>query len=178
MEDFNCSPSTSIFQTCTKLITSNFKRIFYWFFGIFGFFGNFLLISIMIYQLKKKNIFQLQILFSDFIVSSYLLSIALTDVYFDKNYIENDVKWRKSTFCQLLGTFITLALILSATFTFFVTIERFIIVVYPFKQNILAIFKKWCILFTYLFSISISCIPFLIKNVSEYNFFFFFFLFI
>lgn len=166
-KNFQCLPTSSIFQSCTNLINTNIKQAFYWTFGLFGCFGNLILIIILFLSFKQSFVFLLQISVSDFLISSYILSIAITDVYYDKHYMENDVNWRRSTTCQILGIITTFAMILSVFSTFLLTLERYLIVVDPIKKNFLSEHQILFVISTILLSLFLSSIPFLTQRVSK-----------
>lgn len=77
-----------------------------------------------------------------FFILCYILTIAIVDIYYNKNFIINDSKWRKTLLCQILGTITTLSTILGSISTPFITIERFLIVFNPIKVNFLSYYQK------------------------------------
>lgn len=166
-KNFLCFPSSSIFYSCKNLINTNLKRIFFWSIGLIGLFENLILILLFVLSsVKEKNLFPLLINLSDLLMSFYILSIAIADLFFLNNYIKNDVNWRKSIVCQCLGNLTTFSMILSSTSTLFVTIERFIGIVYPFKVDLIKKFRIILVILTCIFSFLFSLLPFIGENVK------------
>lgn len=161
----NCQPSSAAFHTCSTLISSNFKRAIYWSFGIIGFIGNVTSLWLTLKSLKSSKFFPLLLILGDLLTSLYVLFIAIADIYFLGNYLENDIHWRKSPFCQILGTSITFSLIISNIGMVLMTIERHQAVTNPFMKSFFFIHSKEIIPIAIAFAILVSFIPLLFNSV-------------
>lgn len=164
--EFECSPVSSGFESCSNLINTELKGILFWIFGIIGCLTNSVLMIFLIFQFKSKNVFQIQISLSDFFISLYLLIIAVVNTFYNKNYMEKDIYWRRSILCQTVGTITTFAMVSLVFGTFLTTIERFYKIVYPFQQNRFIKHKNLSIYISFSISLFISCIPFSVTRVS------------
>lgn len=165
-ENFYCYPSSSSFRSCSSLISTNLKKVFYWLIGILGCIGNLVLAIYVSSNFKCSKIFHLQLNFADFIISSYILSIAFADLCFKNDFLENDLKWRKSVLCQILGTKATFGTLFSSLSTLFITIQRFLAVNDPMKQHNFYIYHKYILIINFFFCLLLSTLPFLKRNVS------------
>lgn len=180
----DCSPKVESFFTCDNLISSSIKRVFYWLLGIAGFFGNISAIFLMILSKSFKQKYQFMLIVGDFLVSVYLLSIAITDVFYGNNYIQNDHVWRSSNWCQFLESIVTFSLLLSNVSMCFITIERYLVVANPFKRSFFITKQLYCSLagaivcslLTILYLIIYKVIRFILCILLKIIFMLFFFL--
>ena len=135
----NCFPEKDEFSSCADLMRNEALRVMVWLIGIFALAGNILsLIYRLIYEREKMKlgfgIFVTNLAISDFLMGIYLIIIAGADASLRGVYIFNDQSWRSSIWCNLAGI---LAFVSSESSTFFaalITIDRFIVMKYPFGQ--------------------------------------------
>ena len=135
----NCYPEKDEFSSCADLMRNEALRVMVWLIGLFALAGNILsLIYRFIYEREKMKlgfgIFVTNLAVSDFLMGVYLIIIAGADASLRDVYIFNDESWRSSFWCNLAGI---LAFLSSESSTFFaalITIDRFIVMKYPFGQ--------------------------------------------
>ncbi|ESO84313.1 hypothetical protein LOTGIDRAFT_132442 [Lottia gigantea] len=137
--DENCKPEADEFSSCTDLMRRETLRIFMWILGLVAVAGNFLTI---LYRIifdragfkRGYGIFVTNLGISDFLMGIYMLIIASADALFRGRYIWNDSWWRNSPYCQLAGILTTVSSEASALFLCLITLDRFLIIKYPFGQ--------------------------------------------
>ncbi|KAH9499548.1 hypothetical protein Btru_078099 [Bulinus truncatus] len=136
-----CQAPSDAISTCNHIVGDTLKRVIIWIVGLLTVGGNGL---VLIYRLvwKKENIFKAHILFviglavSDFIMGVYLLIIASADIYYTNEYVLNESIWRHGALCQFAGFLSTLSSETSTFFICWITFDRFIVVKFPFDENI------------------------------------------
>lgn len=161
----NCYPSSSIFRICSNLLSNNMLRSFFWIFGLFGTFANFLSIIFLIKSHGLSNIYHLLLAIGDFFSSSYFLIVACIDLYFYGEYLENENNFKNSILCQFIGILISSSLLLSCTSILLITLERHRMILKPLN---ISIFSKYKLIFSisnFFCSISINIIPVLFFKV-------------
>lgn len=152
-----CQPNISLLKSCSKIIKNQFLSIFFWIFGLFGFFINFISIFFIYLYLKSSTKFyRIFLSISDFTTSAYILSVSIINVYFGEEYIEKDLLWRRSTPCKLLGITFIFSIYSSFGTVVFMTIERFLSIKYPFKTNCLKKHQRIIVFFCFLNSLLLS----------------------
>ena len=135
----NCFPEKDEFSSCADLMRNEALRVMVWLIGLFALAGNILsLIYRFIYEREKMKlgfgIFVTNLAISDFLMGVYLIIIAGADASLRGVYIFSDLSWRSSFWCNLAGI---LAFVSSESSTFFaalITVDRFIVMKYPFGQ--------------------------------------------
>ena len=135
----NCYPQKDEFSSCSDLMRNEALRVLIWLIGLFALTGNVLsLIYRFIYERAKMKlgfgIFVTNLAISDFMMGMYLIIIAGADAVLRGEYIFNDKAWRTSIWCTFAGI---LAFISSEASTFLaalITVDRFIVMKYPFGQ--------------------------------------------
>ena len=134
-----CYPQKDEFSSCSDLMRNEALRVLIWLIGLFALTGNVLsLIYRFIYERAKMKlgfgIFVTNLAISDFMMGMYLIIIAGADAVLRGEYIFNDKAWRTSIWCTFAGI---LAFVSSEASTFLaalITVDRFIVMKYPFGQ--------------------------------------------
>lgn len=162
-----CTPSTNYFNTCSDMISSIFIEIVFWIIGICGFVGNLLSIGLISLTAGSSKSFKLVLSVSDLLTSVYILSISIANVIFKGEYMENDIEWRESGICQLLGTLLTFSVVLSSVSLLLMTIERHEAIAKPMKPSILVMYPFSFIMGISTISLLISTIPIMINQVGD-----------
>ncbi|XP_053408268.1 G-protein coupled receptor GRL101-like [Mercenaria mercenaria] len=165
MKEEDCYPTKDEFSSCEDLMRLSALQTMLWFIGLTAFFGN--LLSIMyrlIYDRERLRIgfgiFVTNLAAADFLMSVYLIIIAVADAAFRNRYIFVDDYWRSSAWCKLAGVLSTVSSEASILFICLITIDRLIVVKYPLGQ--LRVDKmKACVLaaFAWVLSIAVAIIP-------------------
>lgn len=130
-----CSPSTSIFKTCTDLIGSIILRVIIWIFGIFTILQNGFALYI---NLTKGNFitscFSGSLSMSDFGIGIYLICISIQSVNYQGEFFKYEDIWTKSLFCTFLGCFMNFSLLNSSLSIFLISLQKYIAIKYPMNQ--------------------------------------------
>lgn len=172
--NFTCEPSYSPIKSCSRMLKSSNWSIFFWFTGIFGFLRNVISLIIIVLYAKISKAYRFMLSFSDLLVSIYLLSICILNEYFGREYIKYDWKWRNSNFCLSHGILLNLSLNLSYVITIFMTIERYLSIRKPFKENFIKKYQYSLSIFLIFFAFGLSYIPavfVLVRNILNFSMF-------
>lgn len=135
-KNFVCKPSVSLIKSCEKMIKNIPLAIFFWLIGIIGFLDNIATIYLTFAYINTSKIFRIVLSTADLLMSIYVTSISIVNSEFDDSYIENDLKWRKSIYCRILGGIFNCSIFISYLFANLITLERYFTLKYPFKENI------------------------------------------
>ena len=139
VKEENCFPLRDEFSFCTDMMKTDSLRICLWVIGLSGLIGN---VAVVFYRIiydraslsKGHGIFITSLGTADFLMGIYLIIIASADAMFRGTYVWNDISRRYGTLCKLAGVLSTVSSECSVLFLFFITIDRFIIIKYPFGQ--------------------------------------------
>ena len=157
--DYNCYPPRDEFSSCDDLMREEVLRAFLWIIGFLAFLGNTAVLILRLYfqrssLMRTYGIFVTNLGIADFLMGIYLIILAIADVTFRGEYVWKDYQWRNGVFCKLAGVLATLATEGSVIFLCFITIDRLLVVKFPFgniklsrKSAILACVLSWLILF-------------------------------
>lgn len=135
----NCfSPKASI-SSCKDLMANSFLRVAIWVLCIATLTGNILSVGLRICWERRSfmngySVFVTHLAVSDFIMGLYLLIIAIADTRYQGIYVLKDQEWRSSVFCKIAGFLSTLSSEASALFISLITVDRFLVIKYPFQQ--------------------------------------------
>ncbi|CAG5131023.1 unnamed protein product [Candidula unifasciata] len=137
-QDVCHSPQDTI-SSCNHLVREQVQRVLLWFVGIVAILGN---ITVILCRLlwqsgvikKSYGVFVTNLGISDLIMGLYLLIIASADLYYTTKYVLSTNVWRQSLTCQVAGFLSTLSSQTSAFFTMLVTIDRYLVMKFPFGQ--------------------------------------------
>lgn len=134
-----CHAPTDPLSSCSDLMGEEFKRALLWLAGLLAVFGNLIVIVYRIrwtrpLLMKAYGMFVVHLAVSDVIMGIYLLIIASADVYYRNVYVWYERQWRKHTVCQIAGFASMLSSEVSTSFVFFITVDRFLALKYPFSN--------------------------------------------
>lgn len=162
MNNVKCIPNISKLISCDKIIASQFVKILLWLYSIFGIFGNFITIIII---LKKKNktslkSFRLCLSFSDLISNFYIISICIIDyILYGNEYLKREKRLREGITCNILGMSISFSLIFSMFIINGISIEKFYAIVLPLRINLMKKYTNFFLMFFVFVSIFIATFP-------------------
>ena len=136
----NCLPQQNEFSSCDDLMRNGILRSFIWIIGVFALIGNAASIFYHIQFDRQRlklgyGIFVTNLAISDFVMGLYLIIIAVTDMVYRGEYILHDEAWRNSVLCNLAGVFALLSSEASIFFVCLITLDRILVIKYPFSQN-------------------------------------------
>ncbi|XP_045171018.2 uncharacterized protein LOC123533444 [Mercenaria mercenaria] len=135
----SCFPQKDEFSSCEDLMRISVLQTMLWLIGLCALLGNTLS---FIYRLKFDRerlklgygIFVTNLAVADFLMGIYLIIIAVADAVFRKRYIFMDDYWRNSIWCTLAGVLSTLSSEASVIFICLITLDRLLVIKYPFGQ--------------------------------------------
>ena len=136
----NCLPRQNEFSSCDDLMRNGILRSFIWIIGVFALIGNAASVFYHIQFDRKRlklgyGMFVTNLAISDFVMGLYLIIIAVTDMVYRGEYILHDEAWRNSALCNLAGVFALLASEASIFFICLITLDRILVIRYPFSEN-------------------------------------------
>ena len=134
----HCEPEPDQFSSCSDLIRNRVLRAFMWILGLSAFIGN---IFVIIWRLKVKERFSVQsylilnLAISDSLMGTYMLIIAITDVYYRDVYVYYADAWKNGFMCGAAGFLSVLSSEASLYTLTVISVDRFICIVFPFSQK-------------------------------------------
>ena len=166
----NCFPQKDEFSSCSDLMRNAALRSLLWIIGIFSLFGNMASVFYRFMYDRERlklgyGVFVTNLAISDFLMGVYMIIIAFADLAFRGTYIYNDESWRSSFWCKLAGFLVTASSEASVLFICLITIDRLLVIKYPFGQvrfntkiSVFASIMVWFIV------ILIAVLPFVITS--------------
>ncbi|XP_046393061.1 G-protein coupled receptor GRL101-like isoform X2 [Ischnura elegans] len=131
-----CLPPPDEFSSCEDLMSNLVLRVCVWVLGAVATVGNALVIT---WRMIYKNTNQVHsflitnLAIGDFFMGAYLLVIASVDAHYRGVYIIHDAAWRSSELCQLAGFISTFSSELSVYTLTVITLDRFLVIIFPFR---------------------------------------------
>ncbi|XP_055861285.1 G-protein coupled receptor GRL101-like [Biomphalaria glabrata] len=134
-----CTATPDPFSSCSDLMDSTILRIFLWTTGMFSILGNAVVIFYrFVYDRKAFGMgyghFVLNLGLSDFLMGVYLIIVASADMHYRGSYLWGEQGWRSSVTCKASGFLSTLSNETSIFFIFLITLDRFLVIRFPFGQ--------------------------------------------
>ncbi|ROT84377.1 G-protein coupled receptor [Penaeus vannamei] len=133
-----CHPPPDEFSSCEDLMTNIMLRVCVWVLGTVAFTGNLLVIVwrfIYHHDNKVHSFLITNLALGDLCMGIYLLIIAAVDVNYRGVYFIYDALWRTSSLCQLAGFLSTFSSELSVFTLTVITLERFVVIIFPFRVS-------------------------------------------
>ena len=164
LQEDNCYPQKDEFSSCEDLMRNDILRPLLWITGLLGLLGNTLAFIYRLYDSKRMKIgygiFVANLAISDFLMGIYLIIIASADMYYRGSYIYNDENWRNSWLCQMAGVLATLSSEASVGFIGLITLDRLLVIKYPFGDYRMTQKPSWIFSSgTWFFSLLVSLFP-------------------
>lgn len=161
-----CLPETSLFNSCSDLISSFVLRGVIWIIALLGIIGNVSSITFRIVMNRKSvPISYIALSIADLLTGLYILIVACSDIHFRGRYIENEEKWTKSVYCKSLGIICSFSVLLSTGSLLLITVERHKAIMNPFKSKLNKRFSLMILLLISLVSLTLSILPVFIFEV-------------
>ena len=125
-------------STCDNLLSHVTLRLFIWIVGCLAFVGNILVLTLHKFESKSLGNNVPRILISnlaiaDFIMSIYLLIIAITDRMYANTFAQLSETWLSSFSCAFAGFLCVLSSLMSVFMMLFISLDRWFCIVYPFS---------------------------------------------
>ena len=164
LHEDNCFPQRDEFSSCKDLMRNDILRPLLWIVGLLALLGNTLAFIYRLYDSKRMKIgygiFVANLAISDFLMGLYLIIIASADMYYRGSYIFNDDYWRHGWLCQMAGVLATLSSEASVLFIGLITIDRFLVIKYPFGDYRMTQKPSWIFASaTWFFALFVSIFP-------------------
>ena len=148
----NCLPHKNEFSSCNDLINNDVLRILVWVVAGFIILANCISIGNRIKDTDRAKscfgIFASNLAVSDILIGIYLIIIAAADTSFRGIYIFQDELWRQGMFCKIASALSVTACENSALFISLITLERYLVIKYPFRKQII----------THKIGVALSCV--------------------
>jgi leucine-rich repeat-containing G protein-coupled receptor 7/leucine-rich repeat-containing G protein-coupled receptor 8 len=134
-----CSAPVNEISSCYSLIDTPLLSVIIWYIALLAVFGN---VLGMLYRclvvktkvIKSFDIYSTNLGFADLLMGVYLYIIAGANLAYNGRYGFEDDSWRRSPLCTFAGVLATLSSEASALFVLLITIDRIIIIRYPFSK--------------------------------------------
>lgn len=162
-----CDAPPDPFSSCSDLMNQPILRVLLWLFGCLAVVGN---VVVIVYRLVcDRSIlkmayghFVMHLSISDLFMGVYLLIVAVADSYFRGTYVWNEMEWRNSISCRVAGFLSTLSSEVSTFFIFLITVDRFLVIKFPFGQlKMSSSVITLCCVLSWVVGLSISTTPLL-----------------
>ncbi|CAO2630712.1 Relaxin receptor 2 [Lemmus lemmus] len=163
-----CMPSTDGISSSEDLLANNILRVSVWVIAFITSVGNFLVIAVrsLIKAENTTHAMSIKILCcADCLMGVYLFFVGAFDIKYRGQYQKYALLWMESVPCRLLGFLATLSTEVSVLLLTFLTLEKFLVIVYPFsslrpgkRQTVVVLGSAWGLGFL------IAAIPFTSKD--------------
>ncbi|XP_019647135.1 PREDICTED: relaxin receptor 1-like [Branchiostoma belcheri] len=134
----NCEPKTDGLSSFEDLLANVVLRMSVWVIAIVTCLGNTAVMigrTVMKQENKVHSLFIKNLCASDFIMGVYLLVIATKDMMFRGEYHRHTHAWTNSLGCQITGFLAMLSAEVSVLLLTYMSVERFLCVVFPYRDN-------------------------------------------
>ncbi|XP_075449302.1 relaxin receptor 2 [Ascaphus truei] len=159
-----CTPLTDGLSSFENLLASNVLRVFVWVIACVTCFGNIFVIGMrsLIQSENKTHTMSIKILCcADCLMGVYLFFIGVSDVKYRGQYKKYALLWMESLQCKSLGFLAMLSTEVSVLLLTYLTLEKYLAIVFPFsnfrpgkRQTLIILITIWIVGFI------IAIIPF------------------
>ncbi|XP_058133527.1 relaxin receptor 1 isoform X2 [Dasypus novemcinctus] len=132
----SCKPNTDGISSLENLLASIIQRVFVWIVSALTCCGNVFVICMRPYLRSENKLHAMSIISlccADCLMGIYLFVIGAFDLKFRGEYNKHAQLWMESTHCQFLGSLAILSTEVSVLLLTFLTLEKYICIVYPFR---------------------------------------------
>ncbi|XP_008852540.1 relaxin receptor 1 isoform X3 [Nannospalax galili] len=132
----SCKPNTDGISSLENLLASIIQRVFVWVVSAITCFGNLFVICMRPYIRSENKLHAMSIISlccADCLMGIYLFVIGAFDLKFRGEYNKHAQPWMESVHCQLMGSLAILSTEVSVLLLTFLTLEKYICIVYPFR---------------------------------------------
>ncbi|ELK08309.1 Relaxin receptor 1 [Pteropus alecto] len=132
----SCKPNTDGISSLENLLANIIQRVFVWVVSSVTCFGNIFVICMRPYISSENQLHAMSIVslcYADCLMGIYLFVIGLFDLKFRGEYNKHAQLWMESVHCQLVGSLAILSTEVSVLLLTFLTLEKYICIVYPFR---------------------------------------------
>ncbi|XP_038255107.1 relaxin receptor 1 isoform X3 [Dermochelys coriacea] len=132
----SCKPNTDGISSFENLLASIIQRVFVWVVSAVTCFGNIFVICMRPYIRSENKLHAMSIMSlccADCLMGIYLFVIGAFDVKYRGEYNKHAQLWMDSIHCQLVGSLAILSTEVSVLLLTYMTLEKYICIVYPFR---------------------------------------------
>ncbi|XP_061229457.1 relaxin receptor 1 isoform X2 [Neopsephotus bourkii] len=132
----SCKPNTDGISSLENLLASIIQRVFVWVVSAITCFGNIFVICMRPYIRSENKLHAISIMSlccADCLMGIYLFVIGAFDLKYRGEYNKHAQLWMDSIHCQLLGSLAILSTEVSVLLLTYLTLEKCICIVYPFR---------------------------------------------
>ncbi|XP_021042542.1 relaxin receptor 2 isoform X2 [Mus pahari] len=132
-----CMPLTDGISSSEDLLANSILRVSVWVIAFITCVGNFLVIAVrsLIKAENTTHAMSIKILCcADCLMGVYLFSVGIFDIKYRGQYQKYALLWMESVPCRLLGFLATLSTEVSVLLLTFLTLEKFLVIVFPFSN--------------------------------------------
>nr|XP_034970023.1 relaxin receptor 1 [Zootoca vivipara] len=132
----SCKPNTDGISSFENLLASIIQRVFVWVVSAVTCFGNIFVICMRPYIQSENKLHALLIMSlccADCLMGIYLFMIGAFDLKYRGEYNKHAQLWMDSIHCQLVGSLAVLSTEVSVLLLTYLTLEKYICIVYPFR---------------------------------------------
>ncbi|XP_077156117.1 LOW QUALITY PROTEIN: relaxin receptor 1 [Paroedura picta] len=157
----SCKPNTDGISSFENLLASVIQRVFVWIVSAVTCFGNIFVIFMRPYIRSENKLHAMSIVSlccADCLMGIYLFVIGAFDLKYRGEYNRHAQLWMDSIQCQLVGSLAILSTEVSVLLLTYLTLEKYIRIVYPFRclkrgryRTLAILFLIWIIGFTVAF---------------------------
>ncbi|OBS66739.1 hypothetical protein A6R68_04721, partial [Neotoma lepida] len=132
-----CMPSTDGISSSEDLLANSILRVSVWVIAFITSIGNFLVIAVrsLVKAENTTHAMSIKILCcADCLMGVYLFFLGVFDIKYRGQYQKYALLWMESVPCRLLGFLATLSTEVSVLLLTFLTLEKFLVIVFPFSN--------------------------------------------
>ncbi|XP_054846265.1 relaxin receptor 1 [Eublepharis macularius] len=132
----SCKPNTDGISSFENLLASILQRVFVWVVSAVTCFGNIFVICMRPYIRSENKLHAMSIMSlccADCLMGIYLFVIGAFDLKYRGEYNRHAQLWMDSIQCQLVGSLAILSTEVSVLLLTYLTLEKYIFIVYPFR---------------------------------------------
>ncbi|KAM7140162.1 relaxin receptor 1 isoform 2-T2 [Molossus nigricans] len=132
----SCKPNTDGISSLENLLANIIQRVFVWVVSTVTCLGNIFVICMRPYIRSENKLHAMSIISlccADCLMGIYLFVIGAFDLKFRGEYNKHAQLWIESFHCQLAGSLAILSTEVSVLLLTFLTLEKYICIVYPFR---------------------------------------------
>ncbi|XP_074847982.1 relaxin receptor 1 [Carettochelys insculpta] len=132
----SCKPNTDGISSFENLLASIVQKVFVWVVSAVTCFGNIFVICMRPYIRSENKLHAMSIMSlccADFLMGIYLFVIGASDLKYRGEYNKHAQLWMDSIYCQLVGSLAILSTEVSVLLLTYLTLEKCICIVYPFR---------------------------------------------
>ncbi|CAG5115623.1 unnamed protein product [Candidula unifasciata] len=161
-------------SSCSNLLGFDIQRFLLWIVATLAVLGN---VTVIVYRViwdrsvlqTGYGLFVTNLGISDFIMGVYLLMIAGADSFYRDSYVLYDKSWRNSVVCKMAGFMACLSCEASTFFVFLITLDRFLVMKFPFGQvKFRGSHKTIAVVMSWVVSFLLSLVP-IVLNFDIYS---------